>query len=118
MSGFGSENFTMGKTVSMILRHGVLLSIAVMVFGLCLAAVTGNTDYPRGNVSLTWLTIGLSSLNPAAIIFLGFLVLIATPVLRVSISILIYHHMKDRVYTLITTVVLLILLLSFLVGAA
>jgi uncharacterized membrane protein len=62
------------------------------------------------------LTAGLGQLQGEAIVTLGLLVLIATPVMRVAISILAFIYQGDRVFTLITTVVLCLLLLSLLLG--
>jgi uncharacterized membrane protein len=51
-----------------------------------------------------------------AIIMAGLLVLIATPVARVALSVIIFIIARDRLYTAITATVLLILLVSFAVG--
>lgn len=118
MRGGESGKSWLGDVLTKVLRSGVLLSATLMVLGLILAAVTGNMDYPRGNVSLAWVVVSTASLNPAAIIFLGFLALIATPVIRVAVSIVSFYHIKDLTYTLITSIVLLTLIVSFLIGAA
>ncbi|MFQ6085697.1 MAG: DUF1634 domain-containing protein [Candidatus Bathyarchaeia archaeon] len=102
--------------VSWVLRLGVLLSAAIIMLGLILAVATGNTDYPRGNISLEWVLKNSASFQPAALIFLGFLVLIATPVIRVAASIVTFYYSKDLTYTLITSIVLLTLIASFLIG--
>jgi uncharacterized membrane protein len=47
---------------------------------------------------------------------LGFLILVMTPVLRVAVSTLVFVYQKDRMFTVITLVVLGILLLSYLLG--
>jgi len=52
------------------------------------------------------------------VVALGLLLLIATPVLRVAVSIVAFVQQGDRLFTLITAVVLGILLLSFALGAA
>ena len=48
--------------------------------------------------------------------YVGLLVLIATPVLRVAVSILAFWQEGDRKFVLITSVVLALLLASFLLG--
>jgi uncharacterized membrane protein len=55
--------------------------------------------------------------DPLAVIALGLLVLIATPVLRVAVSIVTFALERDWVYVAITTLVLCILIASFLLGA-
>ena len=52
------------------------------------------------------------------IIMLGLLVLIATPVLRVAVSIVAFVLDGDRRFVVITSVVLALLLLSFFLGSA
>ena len=47
---------------------------------------------------------------------LGLLLLIATPILRVAVSLLGFALQRDRAYTMISAVVLLVLLISFLLG--
>ncbi|MGH2509954.1 MAG: DUF1634 domain-containing protein [Ktedonobacteraceae bacterium] len=49
-------------------------------------------------------------------IALGLLLLLATPVIRVAASIVAFGLEHDRRYVIITTIVLAILCLSFLIG--
>jgi uncharacterized membrane protein YfcA len=61
--------------------------------------------------------LGLLVLRPQAVITLGLLLLIATPVVRVAVSIVAFAAEHDRRFVVVTTVVLLILLFSiFYVG--
>jgi uncharacterized membrane protein len=53
-----------------------------------------------------------------AIIDLGLLLLIATPIFRVAASIIAFISDRDRPYVLITTYVLAMLILSLLLGRA
>ena len=48
---------------------------------------------------------------------MGLLMLIATPVMRVAVSIFAFIVHRDKVFTAITTLVLLLLFLSFVLGA-
>jgi uncharacterized membrane protein len=59
---------------------------------------------------------GLQALQGDAIVTLGLLLLIATPVVRVGISILAFVYERDRVYTFITLTVFCLLILSFFLG--
>jgi uncharacterized membrane protein len=52
-----------------------------------------------------------------AVVLIGLLLLIATPVMRVAVSILGFAHQRDLRYVLITSVVLALLILSFFLGA-
>ena len=53
-----------------------------------------------------------------AVVTLGLWVLIATPILRVAVSTLVFWHEKDRAFTLITLTVLGLLLISLGLGRA
>jgi len=66
-------------------------------------------------VSLSGLLNGIVSFAPFSWIELGVIILIATPVARVLISVFLFAAEKDRLYVLITAVVLALLLFSMLV---
>ena len=104
--------------LSNILRKGVLLSGCLILLGLTMTVVTGDTTCPNGDMSLAWLVWGDPFLEPSHILFIGFLTLIATPVLRIAASILIYVKARDTPFAAITTIVLLILVVSFTLGVA
>jgi uncharacterized membrane protein len=59
---------------------------------------------------------GLEHSQGRAIVMTGLLLLIATPVLRVAISVLAFVYQRDRTFVVITTVVLALLLTSFALG--
>lgn len=119
--------------VSRTLKYGVILASAVVLIGLILMVAEGTTGYqcdfssiscllnynpatiPHGNYpnSLSSLASGLVSAKPFAIIELGIVFLLATPVARVAISVLVFAAEKDRKFVLITLAVLGILLFSF-----
>ena len=119
----GSMNVVIGK----VLRYGVLLSAALIILGtIGLAGSKGSSDasaflrYPDSipsNVptSFTAFLSELVALSPFAWIELGVIVLIATPVSRVLISVFLFGEEKDRLYVLITAVVLSLLLFSMLI---
>jgi len=106
----------MEALVSNILRAGVLISAALILFGLTMMIVTGDTSCPNGNMDLAWLINGDPFFAPSHILFLGFLTLIATPVLRIGASIYVYTKLHDNAFTTITTIVLFVLVVSFTLG--
>ncbi len=61
-------------------------------------------------------TRGLREWRGQAFVAAGLLLLIATPILRVAVSILAFLYQHDRAFVAITAAVLIILLLSFLLG--
>ena len=120
-----SMNVVIGK----VLRYGVLLSGLIIILGTAgLALANGSTDtssflnYNPGSiphdsidVSPSGLVHGIVAFAPFSWIELGVLVLIATPVSRVLISVFLFAAERDRLYVLITAVVLALLLFSMLV---
>lgn len=115
--------------ISTLLRIGVLVSLSVVVIGTvftfanhheyvrsheALIRVTGmSTEFPH---TLTQVLHGIMMLEGRSIIMLGLLLLVATPVMRVAVSIFAFVYERDRKYVVITTIVLMFLLLSFVLG--
>ncbi|AEY66155.1 DUF1634 domain-containing protein [Clostridium sp. BNL1100] len=104
--------------ISKILRIGVIASAIVIGFGLILLIATGKSGYPGSSFPMSPVDIfsGLAVLKPYAVILTGLLILIITPVFRVGISIFTFLKEKDYMYVIITTIVFVILIISFLLG--
>lgn len=112
-----------------LLRVGVLVSLVLVVTGTALS-FAHHPDYWTDPSALGPLTgssasfphtpgqvvAGLADLRGQAIVALGLLVLIATPVARVTVSIFSFAYQRDRTFVAITSVVLALLLLSFALG--
>jgi uncharacterized membrane protein len=94
-----------------ILRGGVLLSVAVLLFGFVLVGVQ-NSLLPNRSVPPRSLIPQLVQFTPAGYLSLGVLVLIFTPVARVLLSLLSFAEDRDRTYVLMTGIVLVNLLVS------
>jgi uncharacterized membrane protein len=122
--------------ISYVLRGGVILSAGVILLGILLFALTRNTGYaevlphhladilafhhstgvgffPTAPAAVVQ---GTLAGKPYAIIGLGMLLLIATPVLRVALSVVFFLVRKDWLYVSITVFVLAVLLLSLVTG--
>lgn len=106
--------------ISSSLRIGVFLAAVVVALGLLTYFFSGTTGYPAGvfPTSVADVYSGLQQLKPAAVISLGLLLLIATPVFRVGASVIIFIIEKDHLYTVITLLVFVILLFSLIFGKA
>lgn len=112
-----------------VLRVGVVLSIVIIMIGIVTTFVRhpeyfssrpelGALTSPQTHFPNTFGDVidGVRQGEGQAIIMAGLLVLIATPVARVALSVIIFIIARDRLYTAITATVLLILLISFGVG--
>lgn len=104
--------------ISKALRIGVVISAAVICTGLLMLIITGNSGYPSHSFPTSILQIvkGLASLKPYAVILAGLVILIFTPVFRVGISVLTFIKEKDYLYVALTSIVFIILVISFLLG--
>jgi len=115
--------------ISDLLRIGVMTSLAVVIIGTAVSFVH-HPEYLNRPPALQRLTKpgaafphtvgqvlrGLREFRGQAIVMVGLLLLIATPVVRVGVSIFAFAYERDRRYVVITTVVFLLLLLSFVLG--
>ena len=120
----GPDDDVIRKTeliISGVLRGGVLLSVAVILGGIVdffVLRYTGHLLHPTFPDTLPRVLSGLLAGDAPAIIVAGLLILLATPVMRVAVSILAFAIEEDRTYVIITALVLAILLFSiFGIGA-
>jgi uncharacterized membrane protein len=108
-----------------LLRIGVLLAAAVVLLGGIVYLVhegAATPDYERFHGEPPPLrTVGgvvaeARTLDGKGVIQLGLLLLIAVPVARVAFSVLAFALQRDRVYVLVTLLVLGVLLFSLFGG--
>lgn len=108
-------------SIGWILQGGVLLSAAIIVLGILLLPLHPGELSPERMLAfpttLNQVVAGLLVLRPQAVITLGLLLLIATPVIRVAASILVFAFERDRKFVIITFTVLVILLGSLFLGS-
>jgi len=116
--------------ISSLLRIGVLSSLLIVLAGTVVTFVhhprylsnrhdlgtltkPGTAQFPH---TIGDLVRGLGHGQGRAIVMAGLLLLIATPVMRVAFSVLAFVYQRDRVFVVITTIVLTLLLVSFFLG--
>lgn len=111
----GSRIVEMEDLISAFLRAGVILSAAVIGIGLAIAVFrgTGTAAYPT---TLSGVITGITTLNLMAVIDLGLLLLIITPVVRVGMSVAVFLYERDYFYAAVTLFVLTVLMISFALG--
>lgn len=115
--------------IVIVLRAGVMLSIAIILVGMVVTFVhhpeyfssrpaLGVLTSAREHFPKTMLDVisGVRHGKGQAIVMAGLLVLIATPVVRVALSDVVFIVGRDRLYAAITSAVLAILLISFAIG--
>ena len=116
--------------VGNVLRVGVTISAVLIAIGVIMVLLGDKsadfpaslsqlikTDYGRPTLNLVQLAAGVAAFSPISIVELGLLILLATPVVRVAASILLFAAEKDMIYVVLTVFVLAVLLFSiFVVG--
>jgi uncharacterized membrane protein len=109
------------KMVAVVLRTGVLLAAAVVLGGGVCYLIQHGSDAPGDRVfhgvaaeylSPRAIVVAAAGGDCLAVVQLGLLLLIATPVVRVALSLAGFALERDRTYRVVTALVLAILLFS------
>jgi uncharacterized membrane protein len=106
------------RAISRILVGGVLVSGALLVVGLFLLVRDhgGSPDLGPVALPLGGLAASFAMGDSNAVLWVGLIVLVLTPLARVAISVVGFARLRDNGYVAMTTFVLLILLLSAVIG--
>jgi len=119
--------------ISLVLRIGVVLSVAVIGAGLGLmfahhaayVSITGKFSYQHLTSETSLFPHSFSALGRSivrgdgrGIVVLGVLILILTPILRVAVGVLSFIYEKDPPMTIVTLYVLIVLVGSFFLAGA
>ena len=108
------------QIVGNLLRTGVIMAATVVLAGgIWYLAVSGQStpDYHAFHPAALGLHIFSVLPKPEALILIGLLLLIATPVARVVFAIIAFALEGDRLYVVFTLIVLVILLYSIATAA-
>ena len=106
--------------IGKIMRVGVATAAVVMLIGYILMVVKHSTGYPGGTfpTTLTAICQGIIQLKPYAIMMGGIFLLILFFNDTATTEIYTFFKEHDKLYTIVTTTVLVILLISFFLGHA
>ena len=111
--------------IGRLLRYGVFVSVGVVLIGALMyflkhgAEIPDYTKFKPAPASLSHVTgiVGQAlHFTANGVIQFGILLLIATPIARVVFSVFAFLRQRDYLYTVITSIVLLILLFSLFLG--
>ena len=100
------------RNSSLIFTYGVLASAFLIFLGLAITGFTGDISCPYGIIELDWIIFGDPFFSPSHILFLGFLVLVATPILNIASTAYLFLRGRDGSLAVIASFVLLILIIS------
>jgi uncharacterized membrane protein len=116
-----AERQTIGIPLAYVLHFGVNLSLILIVIGLSGFLVSTRFGSPGPDpapLPFRDLPARLAVLDLNAFVALGILLLLITPIARVLTSVILYFRKGDLVFTAITLVVLVNLLIGLLLGTA
>jgi uncharacterized membrane protein len=113
------------QIIGLLLRIGVMLAAAVIFAGAALYLGSHGMEHPQyltfhgvpDSLKRPWPILkGAVALDGRAVIQLGLLLLIATPVARVAFSVVVFRRQRDWTYVGITVFVLVVLASSLIGG--
>lgn len=105
-------------TISVLLRVGVTLAAAIVIVGGILYLIHNGHDIPQDHIfrgepadlrQIPGVLQDVLALKGRGIIQFGILLLILTPVARVAFSVFAFWQQRDRLYIIVTLIVLVIL---------
>jgi uncharacterized membrane protein len=125
-----ADSHALETGIARVLRTGVTLSLLLIVAGTVVSFLH-HPEYLRSLIALERLTrpgiaphslpevvAGLAAGRGQSIVALGLLLLLATPVIRVALSLALFLRNRDRTFAALTLAVLLLLFVSLALGKA
>jgi len=114
------------KIIGLQLRYGVVIaSLIVLIGGILYLVQQGQASIPpyhtflgetAGYTTFSQIVKGIGAGQAKGIVQAGVVVLIATPILRIAFSLVGFILEKDRLYIIITAIVLSVMLFSIFGG--
>lgn len=118
-------DYDMEQLIGQVLRYGVLISGIVAIVGgiwylfqrgMEMPHYTNFTGEPANYTTFSGILQGLSQGSATEIIQMGVVILIATPILRIFFSLVSFILEKDKLYIVLTFIVLSIIMFSMFAG--
>lgn len=123
--GSGLSDYEVDQVIGRLLQLGVLIAAAVVLVGVALFLAghgTNRADFavfrgePAAFRSLSGVVSSVLHGHSAAIVQLGLVLLILTPVARVALTLGAFVIQRDRTYVVLTAIVLVLLLYGLIWG--
>jgi uncharacterized membrane protein len=103
----------LNRRISLVLRAGIAVSLLLIVGGLILFFFSG-APHTAALTRVTSLAPGLASLNPAAFITAGLIVILLMPVAVLILSLAHFFAARERQPVVVCIVLLILLASSFI----
>lgn len=107
------EHTRIDRWVRFVLVWGMVLSVSVMVIGLLLYAASPD-GHEEVDLSLQAIAQGIMELNPIAVIDLGIVMLIATPLTRVLTALAVFIIDREARFIVVSLIVLAVIAVAIL----
>jgi uncharacterized membrane protein len=105
--------------VARLLTLGTYTSIALLAAGLAAMLVSGTSPLDPGpRLDAGRLAADVVALRPAALLWLGIIVVVATPSARVAASLVGYVRQRDRAMTIVALAILGVITLSVVLAGS
>lgn len=116
------------SVTGIVMRVGVILSIVLVAIGVIITVIEHGSDgytlnelFSRvstvnsSTASLPFILNGFSRLSGLSFIYIGLMVLISIPVIRTTLALIYFLYDKNRLYIVLSAIVLFNLLLAILI---
>lgn len=103
----------LNRTIYVVLRSGMLLSLGTMLIGLVMYLLSPGID--EGFIPLDLLWNKLMHANPIAVMELGIMFLIATPLIRIITALIVFAYEKDVKFVIISSIVLCVIFIALVI---
>ncbi|WP_019177968.1 DUF1634 domain-containing protein [Methanomassiliicoccus luminyensis] len=105
----------LNRWTRLVLEAGMVLSVATLVLGLVLFALSP-VEHQEVDMTLGEIASGIMEGNPIAVLDLGIIFLIATPLTRVVAALIVFISDREPRYVLVSLAVLALIGLAVLTG--
>jgi uncharacterized membrane protein len=114
-----SPTADLDRTVGRLLTIGTNIAVLLLAIG-CVLLFAYRIDPLAGGPQLEpgLIVDDITHLRPAGFMWLGLLALLATPVLRVVVSLAGFLERRERTMSIVAVLILVVIALSVVVGAA
>jgi uncharacterized membrane protein len=103
----------LNRSLYLVLRAGMILSLVTMLLGLILYLLYSGTY--DGFIPLDALWNELRHANSIAIMELGIMFLIATPLIRIITALIVFAYEKDVKFVIISSIVLFVIIIAVVI---
>ncbi len=119
--GGGGRTAAIQHRVARVLTVGTALGVLLLALGVAGMALSGRSPLPAAGAQTPALDLGriahdLQTLEPDAFVWLGLVVLIATPAARVAASLIGFAASRDRAMVVVAAAILAVIAAGVVVG--